>query len=105
MTIDTVMTSENQHERRAKYITAASLFSRKLVCLFIAKPKYVVLGSNLRFDLDRGLKLVQIHFGVNCTPRAYFDSDITNNTNKQKMCKNDELLQNFYKLMNNSVYG
>ena len=37
MIIEAVMTSEKQHELRAKYIAAASSFSRKLVCSLIAK--------------------------------------------------------------------
>ena len=99
------MTSEMQHELRAKYFGAASPFSRKLVCSFLSKRKYVMQGSNLRFDLDRGLKLVKIHRGFSCTASAYFEPYITNNTNKRKLCKNDEVLRKFYKLMNNSVYG
>ena len=61
-------------------------------------------GSTLRFDLDRGLKLVKIHRGFSCTASAYFEPYITNNTNKLKQCKNDEVLRNFYKMINNSVY-
>ena len=44
MTIEAVMTSEQQHELRAKYFGAASPFSRKQVCSLIAKRKYVVQG-------------------------------------------------------------
>ena len=73
MTIEAVMTSEKQHELPAKYFGAASPFSRKLVCSFMAKKKYVVQSSNLRFDLDRGQKLVKIHRGLNCTASAYFE--------------------------------
>ena len=104
-TIEVVMTSEKQHEPRAMYFGAASPFSRKLVCSFLAKRKYVRQGYNLRFDLDRGMKLVIIHRGISCTASPYFEPYITNNNNKRKQCKNDEVLQNFYKLMNNSVYG
>ena len=103
MPIEAVMTSDKQHELRAKYFGAASPFSRKLVSSFIAKRKYVVQGSNLRFDLDRGLKLVQIHRGFSCTASAYIEPYIANNTNERKLCKNDEVFQNFYKLMTNSV--
>ena len=99
------MTSEKQQKQRAKYFGAASPFSRKLVCSFIPKRKYVVQGSNLRFDLDCALKLVKIHRGYSCTASAYFEPYITHNTNKRKLCKNDEVLRNFYKLINNSVYG
>ena len=104
MTIEAVITSKKQHELRTKYFGATSPFSRKLVCSFIAKRKYVVQGSNLRFDFDRGLKLVKIYRGFSCTASDYFDPYITNNTNKRKLCKNDKVLQNFYKLINNSAY-
>ena len=83
MTIEAVMTSEKQHELRAKYFGAGSQFSCKLVCSFIAKRKYVLQGSNLRFDLDLGLKLVQIYRGFSCTASAYCEPYITNNTNKR----------------------
>ena len=91
MTIAAVMSSEQQHERRAKYFGAASLFSRKLVCSLIAKRKYVVQGFNCRFDLDRGLKLVQTHSGFSCTASAYFELYITYNTTKRKLWENDEV--------------
>ena len=60
MFIKAVMTSEKQHELRAKYFGAVYPFSRKPVYSFIPKRKYVVQSSTLRFDLDRGLQHVKI---------------------------------------------
>ena len=104
MTIEYVITSKNKHELRAKYFSAAFPFSRKLVCSFKAKGKYVVKSSNLRFNFYRGLKIVKIHRGFRCTANAYFEPYITNNINKRKLCNNDEIVRICYKLINNSVY-
>ena len=105
MTIEAAITGEKQHQLRAKYFGAACPFSRKLVCSFLPKRKYVVHGHLLRFYLDRGMKLVKIHRAVCFTASAYFEPYIRNNTQKRALHKNDPNDKNFYKLLNNAVFG
>ena len=103
--IDAKITGEKQHLLRAKYFRAALPFSRKLVCLFLSKRKYVVHGHLLRFYLDREIKLVQVHRAIRFTATPYFKPYINNNTQNRRQCKNDKVKRNFYKLINNAPYG
>ena len=105
MNIDAEITGEKQHQLRAKYFGAACPFSRKLMCSFSPKQKYVVHGYLLRFYIDRGIKLVQVHHAIRITASPYFEPYIDNNTQKRRQCKTDEVKRNFYKLMNNAPYG
>ena len=61
MTIEPEITGEKQHKLRAQYFGAACPLSRKLICSFLSKKHFVVLGQLLRFYLDSGMKLVQVH--------------------------------------------
>ena len=47
--IDIEITGEKQHQLRAKYFGATCFVSRKLVCSFFAKQKYVMHNHILRF--------------------------------------------------------
>ena len=51
MTIEADITGKKQHELHAKYFGAACPFSRKLLCSFLPKRKYVVHGHLLQFIL------------------------------------------------------
>ena len=82
MTIEAEITGEKQHQLRAKYFGAACPFSRKLVCSFLPKEKYVLHGHCLQFYLDRGMKLTKIHRGISFLASAYFEPYIRNNTEK-----------------------
>ena len=53
MTIEPEITGEKQHNLRAQYFGAACPYSRKLICSFLQKKHYVVLGQLLCFYLDR----------------------------------------------------
>ena len=75
------------------------------MCSFFPKLKYVVHGHLLKFYLDRGMKLVQVHRAIRFTANPYFEPYINNNTQKRRQCKTDEVKRNFYKLMNNAPYG
>ena len=105
MTIEAEITGEKQHELRAKYFGAACPFSRKLVCSFLPKRKYVVHGHLLRFYLDRGMKLVKIHRGISFTASPYFEPYIRHNSEKRAQFKTDVDLSNLYKLLNNAIFG
>jgi hypothetical protein len=105
MAIETAITGEKQHALRTKYFGAVCPSSRKLVCSFLPKRKYVVHGHLLRFYLDRGMKLVKIHRGISFTASPYFEPYIDNNSTMRALHKDDVVLSPFYKLMNNSIFG
>ena len=105
LNIDAKITGEKQHLLRSNYFKAACPFSRNLECSFLPKRKYIVHGHLLRFYLDCGMKLVQVHRAIRFTTSPYFEPYINNYTQMRLQCKTDEVKQNFYKLMNNAPYG
>ena len=66
----------------------------KLVCNLRNKKKYVVHIRSLKQALDHGLKLKKVQL------KPYIDM----NTELRKFANND-FEKDFYKLMNNSVFG
>ena len=98
-------TGPKQHEPRAKYFSAASPYSRKLICSFLPKRHYVVLGRLLEFYLNRGMRLVRVHRAIKFTASPYFKPYIDHNATKRKQCGGDPTKKDFYKLMNNAPYG
>ena len=105
MTIEPEITGEKQHNLRAQYFGAAYPFSRKLICSFLPKKHYVVLGQLLRFYLDRGMRLVKVHLAIRFNSSPYVAGYIANNTEKRKQFKHDDVKKAFYKLMNDASYG
>ena len=104
MTIEPEITGKKQDNLRAQYFGAACPFSRKLVCSFLPKKHYVVLGQLLRFYLDRGVKLTKVHRAIRFNSSPYVASYISNNTDKRKLFKHDDVKKSYYKLMNNVPY-
>ena len=105
MTIEPEITGVKQHNLRAQYFGAACPFSRKLICSFLPKKHYVVLGQLLRFNLDRGMRLVKVHRAIRFNSSPLVAGYIANNTEKRKLFKHDDVKKAFYKLMNNAQYG
>ena len=105
MTIEPEITCEKQQNLRAQYFGAACPYSRKLICLFLTKKHYVVLGQLLFFYLDRGMRLVKVHRAIRFKSSPYDASYIGNNTAKRQQFKHDVVKKAFYKLMNNGPYG
>ena len=64
MTFEPEITGEKQHNLRAQYFGAACPYSRKLICSFLPKKHYVVLGQLLRFYFDRGMRLAKVHRAI-----------------------------------------
>ena len=85
MTIEPEITGEKQHNLRAQYFCAACPYSRKLICSFLSKKHYVVLGQLLRFYLDRGMTLVKLHRAIRFKSSPYVASYIANNTSNLSM--------------------
>ena len=69
MTIEPEITGEKQHNLRAQYFGPACPYSLKLICSFLTKKHYVVLGQMLRFYLDRGMRLSKVHRALRFKPR------------------------------------
>ena len=105
MTIEPEIIGEKQHNLRAQYFAVACPYSRKLICSFLPKKNYVVLCQLLRFNLDRGMRLVKLHRAIRFKSSPYVASYIANNTAKRQHYKHDDVKKAFYMLINNAPYG
>ena len=76
----------------------------KLVPNLFNKKNYVVHFRNLKFYLDQGLKLIKIHRILQCEQSHWLITYIDFNTEKRKVSK-CESEKDFFKFMNNSVFG
>ena len=77
---------------------------KKLITNFNDKSNYVINYRILKLYLKLGLKITKINRVLQYEQDNYMKSYIMKNTNERKTAKND-FEKDFYKLMNNSVYG
>ena len=76
----------------------------KLILNLYDKEKYVVHHENLKLYLSLGLKIKKMHRGIKFIEKDWLKPYIMMNTKLRKNAKKD-FESDFFKLMNNSVFG
>ena len=99
---------ENLHDLHNDYPLAPEQIMVNKVSKLIPnlgdKKKYVLHYKNLRQYLKLGLKLTHIHRGIKFKESPWLEKYISLNTKLRTEAKN-EFEKDFFKLMNNSVFG
>ena len=99
---------ENLHDSHNDYPLASEQIVVNKVSKLIPnlgdKKKYVLHYENLKQYLKLGLKLTHIHRGIKFKESPWLEKYISLNTKLRTESKN-EFEKNFFKLMNNSVFG
>ena len=76
----------------------------KLICHFKPRKNYVVHYRNLRLYLEMGMKITAVHRGISFYQSPWMEPYIRKNTELRKTATNS-FEKDFFKLMNNSVFG
>ena len=76
----------------------------KLICHFKPRQNYVVHYRNLRQYLEMGMKITAVHRGISFYQSSWMEPYIKKNTELRKTAANN-FEKDFFKLMNNSVFG
>ena len=105
MTTEPEIIGEKQLNLCAQYFGAGCPYSRKLICSFLPKKQYVVLGQLFRFYFFCEMRLVKLHWAICFKFSPFVASYIANNTATRQQYKHDVVKKTFYKLMNNALYG
>ena len=78
--------------------------TKKLICNLQDKKDYVVHINVLKQALDNSLKLIKVHQVIELDQEAWLKEYINFNTELRKKA-NNEFEKDFFKLMNNAVFG
>jgi len=78
--------------------------SKKLLLTLKDKKNYIVHYRNFQFYLEQGMKLKHVHRVLEFEQECWMEPYIRMNTEFRKKAKSG-FEKNFYKLMNNSVFG
>ena len=78
--------------------------TEKLICSFLPKKNYVLHYKNLKQYLEEGMILKKVHRGIKFVQSPRMEPYIRKNTDLRKDAKN-AFEKDFFKLMNNSVFG
>ena len=76
----------------------------KLICSFLPKKHYVLHYKNLEQYLKEGMIRKKVYRGIQFYQKPWMEPYIRKNTDLRKATKND-FEKDFFKLMNNSVFG
>ena len=76
----------------------------KLICHFKPRKNYILHYRNLRQYVEMGLKLTAVHRGISFNQSSWMEPYIRKNTEHRKTAANS-FEKDFFKLMNNSVFG
>ena len=78
--------------------------TEKLVSTFLPKTHYVLHYKNLKQYLEEGMILKKVHRGIKFYQSPWMEPYIRRNTELRKKA-NNSFEKDFFKLMNNSVFG
>ena len=76
----------------------------KLICHFKPRKNYILHYRNLRQYLEMGMRLTAVHRGITFNQSSWMEPYIRKNTELRKTAANS-FEKDFFKLMNNSVFG
>ena len=76
----------------------------KLISHFKPRKNYILHYRNLRQCLEMGLRVTAVHRGINFKQSPWMEPYIRKNTELRKTAANS-FEKDFFKLMNNSVFG
>jgi hypothetical protein len=104
VTITEKMLGDKQREIHAHYSFNRTTACSKLVPNLFAKSRYCLHYRNLKFYLEQGLILRKVHRVIEFRQSAWVKKYIEMNQNLRASAL-EEFEQNFFKFMNNIVYG
>ena len=99
--IDESMLSPFQQDR---FPASSKKKSRKLSPNLLTKERYIVHYRNLKYYLQKGLVVTRVHRILRFKQKPWLKVYIDYNTRMRSAAKSD-FKKDFYKLMNNSVFG